>query len=220
MSAHRGRLVVIEGLDGSGKNTLTRSLVARAERAGARVATLDFPRYGRSIHADLVRDMLYGRLGDLSHSVHGGALLFALDRRDALPDIESALADNDLLVLDRYISANAAYASARLGGPAGDAGTAMPKWVRELEVDRFGLPVPDLQLLLDTDADESARRAAQRAGGDATRELDDFERDGDLQVRTGQMYARLAAGCYLSPWTVLRSGPDGVDEVSERDLLG
>lgn len=220
MSAHRGRLVVIEGLDGSGKNTLARSLVARAESAGARVATLDFPRYGRGIHADLVRDMLYGRLGDLSNSVHGGALLFALDRRDALPDIENALATHDLLILDRYISANAAYASARLGGPAGEAATVVPAWVRALEIDRFGMPVPDLQLLLATEPDESARRAVLRAGADADRELDDFERDGELQVRTGKMYARLAAERYLSRWTTLRPGPDGAVEVTEQDLLG
>ena len=82
-----GRLIVIEGLDGSGKRTLAESLATAARGRGQRVATLAFPRYGVGVHAGLVRDALYGRLGDVSDSVYGMALLFALDRRDALPDI-------------------------------------------------------------------------------------------------------------------------------------
>ena len=54
-------------------------------RRGRTVATMAFPRYGVDVHADLVRDALYGRLGDLSDSVYGPALLFALDRRAAAP---------------------------------------------------------------------------------------------------------------------------------------
>ena len=78
-----GRLIVIEGLDGSGKRTLTDALSARWRADGRSVATMAFPRYGVDVHADLVRDALYGRLGDLSDSVYGPALLFALDRRAA-----------------------------------------------------------------------------------------------------------------------------------------
>jgi len=110
-------LIVIEGLDGSGKRTLAESMATAARERGQRIATLAFPRYGVGMHADLVQDALYGRLGDVSESVYGMALLFALDRRDALPDIRHALDHHDVLLLDRYISANAAYAAARLGAP-------------------------------------------------------------------------------------------------------
>lgn len=211
---------MVEGLDGSGKNTLVTALVARLTAAGRRVATLDFPRYGRSVHADLVRDMLYGRLGDLSGSVHGGALLFALDRLGARDELTAAIAAHDVVLLDRYVSANAAYAAARLGAPDDAEQTeAVPRWVRELEIDRFALPVPDHQLLLATGVAESARRAAHRAAADDTRALDAFERDAALQHRTGRMYALLAEQGYLSPWTVL-DGDDGPAGVPDAVLLG
>ncbi|MTD12966.1 dTMP kinase [Nakamurella sp. YIM 132087] len=209
-----GRLIVVEGLDGSGKQTLTRKMTVAAEARGLEVARLGFPRYGDSIFADLCQDALYGRLGDLSDSVHGTAMLFALDRRDAARHIRNMLRSNDLVILDRYVSSNAAYGSARLGGPEQDHG--FPEWVRELEIDRFGVPVPDLQLLLATSVELSAERARSRAETDADRALDRFEADTSLQHRTGQMYRELAAAQYLSPWQVL--APDDVPDV--RDLLG
>ena len=200
-----GALVVLEGLDGAGKQTLTRRLADQAGAAGLRTATLAFPRYGVDVHADLVREALYGRLGDLSDSVYGPALLFALDRRAAAAEIRMLRASHDLVLLDRYVSSNAAYGSARLGGP--DADTGFPQWVRQLEIDRFGLPVPDHQILLGTPVEVAAQRARSRARNDGTRALDRFEADADLQQRTGAMYRALAQQSYLSPWTVLDAGP-------------
>ncbi len=200
-----GRLIVIEGLDGSGKQTLTAALAEQARVSGVAVGTMAFPRYGVDIHADLVRDALYGRLGDLSDSVNGPALLFALDRRAAAPEIRAMTARYDLVLLDRYVSSNAAYGAARLGGPEIDTG--FPDWVRELEIGRFDLPLPDRQLLLATPLQVAADRAKGRAAGDSTRALDRFEADSGLQSRTAAMYRRLADEDFLSPWTVL--APEG-----------
>lgn len=202
-----GQLIVIEGLDGSGKRTLAEALARRWRSAGRTVATMAFPRYGMDVHADLVRDALYGRLGDLSDSVHGPALLFALDRRAAAGQIRALLAANDVVLLDRYVTSNAAYGSARLGAP--DRPTHFPEWVRALEIDRFGVPVPDRQFLLATSVELSARRARDRAGQDHDRALDRFEADDGLQRRTAAMYRQLAEQEYLSPWTVLTPDPDG-----------
>ncbi|MGI8418835.1 MAG: dTMP kinase [Nakamurella sp.] len=206
-----GRLIVIEGLDGSGKQTLARRLTAQIEASGGLVRSMAFPRYGDSIAADLVREMLYGRLGDLTDSVYGSALLFSLDRQDAVADIRAAVAGNDVVLLDRYVSSNAAYGAARLGGP--DVDTGFPEWVRQLEIDRFGLPLPDRQLLLATPVDLSAERAAGRASEQSDRALDRFESDAALQYRTAGMYRLLADSSYLSSWTVLEPGPDGSVEV-------
>lgn len=226
-----GTLVVIEGLDGSGKATLATRLTERWRAAGRTVAAMSFPRYGRSIHADLVRDVLYGRLGDLADSVYGAALLFALDRRDAADEVRDLLRRNDIVLLDRYIASNAAYGAARLG--ARDAGTgaesvagagardrvdpatAFPRWVRELEVGRFGIPVPDHQLLLATPAEVAAGRARGRAEAETARALDTFETDADLQRRTAAIYTRLAGARYLSAWTVLKPGPEGAVDLPD-----
>lgn len=204
-----GRLVVIEGLDGSGKQTLTKRIEVQADVAGAAIATMAFPRYGIDVHADLVQDALYGRLGDLSDSVYGPALLFALDRRAAATEIRELRTRNDLVILDRYVSSNAAYGAARLGAP--DIETGFPEWVRDLEIGRFGLPVPDHQLLLATPPAIAAERAKGRAESDTARSLDRFESDAGLQARTIAMYHRFADDGFLSPWSTLSPGDPTAD---------
>ena len=186
---------------------------AEAGAAGLAIATMAFPRYGVDVHADLVRDALYGRLGDVSDSVYGLALLFALDRRAAADEISRLVLEHDLVILDRYVSSNAAYGAARLGGP--DVDTGFPQWVADLEVFRFGVPVPDRQVLLATPPALSAERARGRAAVEADRPLDRFEADAALQTRTGEMYRRFAADSYLSPWTVVTPDVAPADVLSE-----
>lgn len=196
--------MAIEGLDGAGKNTLTRAVTERLGRAGLRVGSLAFPRYGRSIHADLAAEALRERHGDAASSVYGMGLLFALDRRDAAPEIRGLLAEHDVVLLDRYAASSAAYSAARLRESADGA---VARWVRELEFERFALPVPDLQVYLDVPVSVAAERARWREASDASRARDSYERDGDLQARTGAVYTELAAADWVSPWRV-----HGVDD--------
>ena len=201
-------LIVIEGLDGAGKRTLTDGLRSAFEAAGKSVATLAFPRYGRSVHADLAAEALHGQHGDLSESVYAMALLFALDRAGARDDLDRLQAGHDVVLLDRYVASNAAYSAARLHqGADGD----VVSWVGELEFGRFGLPKPDHQLLLDVSVELAAERARQRAADDAARARDAYERDGGLQQRTGAVYAQLAAAGWAGPWQVLGRDVDAAE---------
>jgi dTMP kinase len=206
-----GRLVVIEGLDGAGKRTLADRLLAALAARGARTATLAFPRYAADVHAELAHDALHGRLGDLPDSVHGMAVLFALDRRAAAPGLRAATAGNDVVLVDRYVASNAAYGAARLHQ---DARGEFVAWVRELEVDRFGVPVPDRHLLLAVPRAVAAERAAHRERTEPGRERDRYESDAGLQERTAAVYSGLAAAGWLSPWTTL----DGAAGVAVEDL--
>jgi dTMP kinase len=195
-----GRLVVIEGLDGAGKRTLSDSLAKALHDTGATVTMLAFPRYGRDVHADLVREALHREHGDLGASVYGMALLYALDRRDAAEVIRAGLGLHDVVLLDRYVASNAAYGAARLRQ---DADGEFVRWVRQLEIDRFGLPVPAAQLLLRVAPDVAAARADHRARAEAGRAKDAFESDDALQARCAEVYDQLAAREWLSPWRVL-----------------
>jgi dTMP kinase len=195
-----GRLVVIEGLDGAGKRTLADALVAALRADGASVAGLAFPRYDVDVHAELVRDALHGRLGDLGDSVHGMAVLFALDRRAAQAEMTDLLAEHDVLLADRYVASNAAYGAARLHqGADGE----FVEWVRQLEIERFGMLVPHAHLLLRVPVDVAASRAEHRERTQADRARDAFESDGGLQARCARVYDELAAANWLSPWHVL-----------------
>ena len=196
-------LIAIEGVDGAGKRTLTGGLRAAFEADHRSVGSLSFPRYHRSVPADLAAEALHGAHGDLAESVYAMATLFALDRAGAREEIEHLQAAYDVVILDRYVASNAAYSAARLHQ---DADGDVVDWVRELEFDRLKLPRPDWQVLLDVPTELAAQRAEHRASTEADRAKDAYERDGGLQQRTGAVYAALAAADWCGRWAV--AGPD------------
>ena len=193
-------LIVIEGVDGAGKRTLTNGLRAAFEAAGRSVATLAFPRYSHSVEADLAAEALHGGHGDLSQSVYAMAVLFALDRCGARDEIAHLTAAYDVVILDRYVASNAAYSAARLHqGADGD----VVEWVRTLEYERLHLPEPDWQVLLHVSTELASERAEQRAKNEADRAKDAYERDDGLQRRTGEVYSGLAAAQWCGRWIVV-----------------
>ncbi len=133
-------------------------------------------------------------MGDLTDSAYGMATMFALDRFGARADIARYKGSDELVILDRYVASNAAYSWARTGDET------VVEWVRELEFDRLGLPLPDLQVLVDTPPEVAQERAVQRAAQDASRERDRYERDAQLQRDTHSAYVSLAAAGWVSPW--------------------
>ena len=193
-------LIAIEGVDGAGKRTLSGGLQQAFEAAGMSVATLAFPRYGQSMIADIAAEALHGEHGDLASSAYAMAMLFALDRAGAVGEIEGLSRDHDVVILDRYVASNAAYSAARLHQDA--AGEAVA-WVHRLEYQRLRLPPPDWQLLLAVSAELAAQRARRRAESEPGRARDSYERDGELQQRTGAVYGELAAAGWGGRWLVV-----------------
>ncbi|OHU41245.1 dTMP kinase [Mycobacteroides chelonae] len=208
-----GQLIAIEGVDGAGKRTLTAALTKRCGLQGLSVATLDFPRYGRSVHADLAAESLKGGHGDVVSSAYAMGLLFALDRRSALGEIAELIAANDLVILDRWVASNAAYGAARLHQ---DGGGDMARWVYELEYQRFGLPHPERQVFLNVSPELAQQRARHREEQESARTRDTYERDADLQSRVSAAYADLAQRNWGGPW-VITDGADP-DALAERLL--
>lgn len=194
-----GALIAVEGLDGAGKRTLIDAVVADLRGRDLRVNTLAFPRYARSVHADLAAEALRGRHGDVASSINAMALLFALDRAEARDELSKLLADNDIVLLDRYVASNVAYSAARAGQRADGE---IAAWVAELEFGRFDLPVPDVQVLLDVPTELAAERARRRGELDSARALDAYERDISLQERTAAVYRMLAESQWHGPWWV------------------
>ena len=196
-------LIVIEGVDGAGKRTLTNGLRSAFEAAHRSVASLAFPRYGHSVEADLAAEALHGGHGDLAQSVYAMAVLFALDRAGAREEIGHLSAAYDVVILDRYVASNAAYSAARLQqGADGD----VVEWVRTLEYARLHLPRPDWQVLLNVPTEVAAERAERRANTEADRAKDAYERDDGLQRRTGEVYSGLASAQWCGRWLVV--GPE------------
>jgi dTMP kinase len=198
-------LIAIEGVDGAGKRTLSLALQDAFASAGQSVTTLAFPRYGQSVTADVAAEALHGDHGDLAGSVYAMAVLFALDRANAVNELMRLRAEHDVVILDRYVASNAAYSAARLhqgiGGEVVD-------WVYRLEYERLRLPSVDYQLLLDVPVELAGERARRRAQEDPVRARDSYERDDELQLRTGAVYAELAAADWGGRWLIAGADAD------------
>jgi dTMP kinase len=198
-------LIAIEGVDGAGKRTLSGGLRKAFEAAGKSVAMLAFPRYGGSVTADVAAEALRGEHGDLASSVYAMAMLFALDRADAVEQIRELCRNHDVVIMDRYVASNAAYSAARLRqGADGE----VVAWVHHIEYQRLGLPAPDWQVLLGVSAELAGQRARERARRDVSRARDAYERDDELQQRTGEVYAGLAAAGWGGRWLVVEADVD------------
>jgi dTMP kinase len=193
-------LIAIEGVDGAGKRTLSEGLHSAFQAAGKSVARLAFPRYGQSVTADIAAEALHGEHGDLASSVYAMAMLFALDRAAAIGEIARLGAEHDVVILDRYVASNAAYSAARLHQDS--AGEAVA-WVHRLEYQRLRLPPPDWQVLLAVSSELAAQRARHRAESEPGRARDSYERNDELQQRTGAVYAGLAAANWGGRWLVV-----------------
>jgi dTMP kinase len=132
-------------------------------------------------------------------------MLFALDRAGAVDQIRALCSHYDVVLLDRYVASNAAYSAARLRQ---DADGEVVGWVHQLEYQRLQLPVPDWQVLLGVSTELAGQRARQRAREDVSRSRDAYERDEELQHRTGAVYAGLAAAGFGGRWLVVGADVD------------
>ncbi len=176
------RLIAIEGLDGSGKQTQTTLMRDALEGMGLRVATVSFPRYGEP-SAALVEDYLAGGFGKRADDVNAYAAssFFAMDRlvsylKGWRADYESA----DVLVMDRYTTSNAVHQCSKL---LESQWSSFCDWLFEYEFDLLGLPRPDLVFYLAIDVETSQRLLERRYGGDSAKR-DVHERDLDYLRRS------------------------------------
>jgi dTMP kinase len=144
----KGKLIVLDGSDGSGKATQTRLLIARLKKEGYRVQTLDFPQYEANFFGALVGKCLAGEYGDfIAINPHIASVLYAADRFESKRQIEMWLKQGMVVVLDRYVSANQIHQ----GGKIHDAKKQKEflEWLDRMEHEVFAIPRPDLIVYLD-----------------------------------------------------------------------
>lgn len=142
-----GRLIVIDGSDGSGKATQTALLVSKLRAEGVRAETMDFPRYQQNLVGKLIGECIAGEHGDFLHSdPYVASVLYAADRFEAKRQIETWLAEGATVVLDRYVSANQIHQGGKIADERNR--IAFLEWLDRLEYGVFGLPRPDLTIYL------------------------------------------------------------------------
>ena len=143
-----GKLIVIEGTDGSGKSTQFRKLTERLEQEGQAFKTLVFPRY-QEPSSSLIRMYLGGDFGTHPSDVNAYAAssFYAVDRYASYKQDWGEWYENGgLIVSDRYTTSNAVHQTSK--EPPEKQGDFL-KWLYEFEYDKLGLPRPDLIIYLD-----------------------------------------------------------------------
>ncbi|KAK5137705.1 hypothetical protein LTR08_007276 [Meristemomyces frigidus] len=169
MTARRGKLIVFEGLDRSGKSTQCDRLVAHLRNRGQRVEHLRFPDRTTPI-GKMINSYLSGGSQQEDHVIH---LLFSANRWELASAISTLINDGITVVVDRYYYSGCVYSAAK-----GVVGMDL-EWCRQPEV---GLPRPDVCLFLDLSAEEAAKR-----GGFG---LERYEKK-EMQDRVRELFAEL-----------------------------
>lgn len=144
----KGKLIVIDGSDGSGKATQTKLLVMELKKQGQKVRTMDFPRYENNFFGEFIGECLTGEYGDfLTLDPHITSVLYAVDRFESSEKLKKWLDEDCMVILDRYVSANQIHQ----GGKIFDSGKRKKflQWLDKMEYGTFKLPRPNKVIYLD-----------------------------------------------------------------------
>jgi dTMP kinase len=195
----RGLLIAIEGIDGSGKNTQARLLEQSLLSKGFAVYATGFPQYD-SWFGSMVGKFLNGDFGSLQAvDPHFSALLYAGDRFEAKPRIESTLNAGNIVLVDRYVASNLAHQVARADP---EKRSEFLRWIEHLEYSIYGLPREDLILYLRVPPSQAQKLVGQKAERKYTRESHDIlERNLRHLEDAAEMYDMLSRS---RPWATVQ----------------
>ena len=189
-----GRLIVMEGSDGSGKATQTRLLVNRLRTEGFEAERISFPQYAKSFFGRMVGAYLRGEFGAASDvDPRLASLLYAADRFEARDTILGWLSAGKVVVCDRYVDSNKVHQALKV--PKGRERAAFLRWVDRMEHGVFGLPRPDCTVFLHVPHGVSERliSAKGRRAYLKGQRRDVHEADPDHLRSAQQLYRQIAA---------------------------
>ena len=191
----RGRFIVIEGSDGSGKSTQFALLEAYFKNKGEGVVTYHFPQYSEP-SSYFVKQYLNGSYGDAdSLGAYTPSLFYALDRFQAAQDIRAHLAQGKTVLADRFIGSNMAHQGQKIASDSER--EKYFTWLLDLEFTTLGIPKPDLNIVLLVPAEIAQHLTTQREERSYTSKQQDIhEADIDHLRRAVEVYEKL---CVLFP---------------------
>ena len=199
-----GKLIVIEGTDGSGKSTQFRRLQQRLEQENRQFKHLVFPRYSEPSSA-LIRMYLGGEFGGSPADVnaYAASAFYAVDPFASYKqDWGNWYEQGGLVLSDCYTTSNAVHQASK---EHGEKQQEFLKWLYEFEYDKLGLPRPDLGIYLDVPTDFTEKLLRGREA--ATNTSADIHEKDMSYLATCRETGRAAAKFYN--WTVIDCVRDG-----------
>jgi dTMP kinase len=137
----KGKFIVIDGTDGSGKGTQTELLVNALKEKGLDVITMDFPQYGKP-SCYFVEKYLRGEYGTADDvGAKKASLFYALDRLDSAKQINDYLNEGKIIISNRYVSASMGHQAGKIQNT--EERDKFLDWLNELEFEICGIPKPD-----------------------------------------------------------------------------
>ena len=192
MNHRQGKLVVIDGTDGSGKGTQTELLLKYLDEHQKKNKYIDFPRYYTSFHGKMVGRYLKGEFGGLNAaSPYLTSLFYAMDRLTARDEIIDWLEEGNTVVANRYTTSSMAFQTARIDK---DKREEFLKWLYAMEYKEHKLPKEDVVIFLYVPVEISQKLIEQKAGREYMKgkKKDINEADVAYQKEVLKLYLELA----------------------------
>jgi len=189
----KGKFIVIDGLDGSGKKTQLDLLVLYCRKQKIKTATVDFPQYYKTFFGRLAGRYLNGEFGDVEETnPYLTGLTFAGDRWQAKPDMLKALKQGRLLLANRYTSSSAAFMAGKFKSSSKQ--DRFIDWIYELEQKIYGCPNEDFVIYLSVPVAIGQKlviKKGKRRYTGRKQKLDIHEKNLVYMERVKQIYLRM-----------------------------
>lgn len=190
LKQRRGKFIVIDGADGSGKATQTKMLMEYLQQHKIKSEFIAFPRYYTSFHGHHVGRYLKGEFGgNQAVSPYLSSLAYALDRLTAKEEIDDWLLAGSTVVADRFVSSSMAHQAAKLSASQRDE---FIDWIYNMEYKEHKLPREDIVLFLYVPVEVSQRLLEKKSDGKFVKGKDIAEKDLEHQRQSIAMYQLLA----------------------------
>lgn len=205
------KIIVIEGLDGSGKATQTKLLQEKLLAKGCDVRRLEFPDYANP-SSSLVKMYLGGDFGDKPQDVnaYAASAFYAVDRiASFLQFWKSDYEQGKIILSDRYATSNIIYQMSKLDKAEWDK---FIEWQSDFEYNRLGIPKPSIVVYLDVEPEVSQKLMEKRYGGDnSKKDLHEKNLSFLLECRKCALYAAKKCG-----WIVINCCENGEIKTIEK----
>lgn len=194
----KGKFIVIDGIDGSGKATQVSMLYKSLLKNGVKTKTIDFPRYQNNFFGSLIGEYLTGKFGDfIQTDPRIASVLYAADRFEASKDIRKWLDQGYIVIADRYASANQIHQGGKIKNISER--KKFLKWLEIMEYGVFDIPKPDLVIFLDVPYEVSKSWLEQKVARRKNQHLKgkkDVAEDNLLHLKNSRLAALTLADEY------------------------
>ena len=210
-----GKLIVIEGLDGSGKATQANMLFEKLHRNNPKVKKVTFPDY-ESRSSEPIKMYLEGEISDKADGVNAFAAssFYAVDRYISFKkNWEQFYKDGGIVIADRYTTSNGVHQCSKL--PRNNWENFM-NWLSDFEYNRIGIPKPDAVIYLDMSPEVSQKLMSKRYMGDESKK--------DIHEKDKEYLAKSRNAAYFciahDDWTKIKcddgENPLTIEEISDK----